>query len=98
MLFFRCKCGLKLEDHEDSIGAAAFAADDPAEKWSYKTCTEEFPTNAYGHINFTKIEADFLPKFLRFSYKDDMKHLKELIQDKWKFPKTYLIMVVIGGR
>ena len=124
----RCQCGLMLADHENLLVCEQSMSET---SWEPKHCTISKTTNAYGRINFTKIEADFFPKvstinhcfvfnfireiltlghliivyalismfnqYLRFRYDTDVKLLQELITERWRLPKTYLIMVVIGG-
>ncbi|XP_063677465.1 transient receptor potential cation channel subfamily M member-like 2 isoform X3 [Bolinopsis microptera] len=91
-----CKCGRYDKDHEKTRFPCTTETDSTI-AWTTETCTASFTTNAFGHINFTKVEADVLPKYLRFQHDTDIKLIRELIKDKWNLPKTYLIMVVIGG-
>ena len=90
------------EDEENIIGShgITITVDGAQEKkeWKEGFCIREFPTNAFGNIDFDG-RLSLGGKYLRVSNNADMKKIKMLLTDHWDMftPRPRLVLGVIGG-
>ena len=60
---------------------------------------QEFPTNAYGQIEFEGTQASKLSKYLKLADNSTMSNVKEFICDYWNLmkPRPHLALSIVGG-
>uniref|UniRef100_A0A2K5Q3D6 Transient receptor potential cation channel subfamily M member 8 n=1 Tax=Cebus imitator TaxID=2715852 RepID=A0A2K5Q3D6_CEBIM len=65
------------------------------EKWNYKKHTKEFPTDAFGDIQFETLGKK--GKYIRLSCDTDAEILYELLTQHWHLKTPNLVISVTGG-
>uniref|UniRef100_A0A2K6QYA0 Transient receptor potential cation channel subfamily M member 8 n=1 Tax=Rhinopithecus roxellana TaxID=61622 RepID=A0A2K6QYA0_RHIRO len=66
-----------------------------SEKWNYKKHTKEFPTDAFGDIQFETLGKK--GKYIRLSCDTDAEILYELLTQHWHLKTPNLVISVTGG-
>uniref|UniRef100_A0A2K6CIN6 Transient receptor potential cation channel subfamily M member 8 n=1 Tax=Macaca nemestrina TaxID=9545 RepID=A0A2K6CIN6_MACNE len=66
-----------------------------SEKWNYKKHTKEFPTDAFGDIQFETLGKK--GKYIRLSCDTDAETLYELLTQHWHLKTPNLVISVTGG-
>uniref|UniRef100_A0A8C9QD11 Transient receptor potential cation channel subfamily M member 8 n=1 Tax=Spermophilus dauricus TaxID=99837 RepID=A0A8C9QD11_SPEDA len=66
-----------------------------SEKWNYKKHTKEFPTDAFGDIQFETLGKK--GKYIRLSCDTDPETLYELLTQHWHLKTPNLVISVTGG-
>ncbi|GAB1285217.1 Transient receptor potential cation channel subfamily M member 8 [Apodemus speciosus] len=84
-----CKCGYAQSQHIDGTQI------NQNEKWNYKKHTKEFPTDAFGDIQFETLGKK--GKYLRLSCDTDPETLYELLTQHWHLKTPNLVISVTGG-
>ncbi|XP_038605279.1 transient receptor potential cation channel subfamily M member 8 [Tachyglossus aculeatus] len=84
-----CKCGYAQSQHIEGTQI------NQNEKWNYKKHTKEFPTDAFGDIQFETLGKK--GKYIRLSCDTDSETLYELMTQHWHLKTPNLIISVTGG-
>ncbi|XP_053140753.1 transient receptor potential cation channel subfamily M member 8-like isoform X3 [Hemicordylus capensis] len=84
-----CKCGHTKSQHIEGTQI------NNHEKWNYKKHTKEFPTDAFGDIEFENLGKR--GKYIRLSYDTDSETLYDLMTQHWHLKTPNLIISVTGG-
>uniref|UniRef100_A0ABK0LD04 Transient receptor potential cation channel, subfamily M, member 8 n=1 Tax=Rattus norvegicus TaxID=10116 RepID=A0ABK0LD04_RAT len=84
-----CKCGYAQSQHIEGTQI------NQNEKWNYKKHTKEFPTDAFGDIQFETLGKK--GKYLRLSCDTDSETLYELLTQHWHLKTPNLVISVTGG-
>ncbi|KAG8515564.1 Transient receptor potential cation channel subfamily M member 8 [Galemys pyrenaicus] len=84
-----CKCGYAQSQHVEGTQV------NHSEKWNYKKHTKEFPTDAFGDIQFESLGKK--GKYLRLSCDTDAEVLYELLTQHWHLKTPNLVISVTGG-
>ncbi|XP_025786310.1 transient receptor potential cation channel subfamily M member 8 [Puma concolor] len=84
-----CKCGYTQSQHVEGTQI------NPNEKWNYKKHTKEFPTDAFGDIQFETLGKK--GKYIRLSCDTDAETLYELLTQHWHLKTPNLVISVTGG-
>ncbi|GAB5576108.1 transient receptor potential cation channel subfamily M member 2 isoform X7 [Prionailurus iriomotensis] len=84
-----CKCGYAQSQHVEGTQI------NPNEKWNYKKHTKEFPTDAFGDIQFETLGKK--GKYIRLSCDTDAETLYELLTQHWHLKTPNLVISVTGG-
>ncbi|XP_030659328.1 transient receptor potential cation channel subfamily M member 8 isoform X3 [Nomascus leucogenys] len=84
-----CKCGYAQSQHMEGTQI------NQSEKWNYKKHTKEFPTDAFGDIQFETLGKK--GKYIRLSCDTDAEILYELLTQHWHLKTPNLVISVTGG-
>ncbi|CAK7320643.1 Transient receptor potential cation channel subfamily M member 8 [Vulpes lagopus] len=84
-----CKCGYAQSQHIEGTQINS------NEKWNYKKHTKEFPTDAFGDIQFETLGKK--GKYIRLSCDTDAETLYELLTQHWHLKTPNLVISVTGG-
>uniref|UniRef100_A0A4X2ME00 Transient receptor potential cation channel subfamily M member 8 n=1 Tax=Vombatus ursinus TaxID=29139 RepID=A0A4X2ME00_VOMUR len=84
-----CKCGYAQNQHIEGTQI------NQIEKWNYKKHTKEFPTDAFGDIQFETLGKK--GKYIRLSCDTDPEILYELMTQHWHLKTPNLVISVTGG-
>ncbi|XP_007606314.1 transient receptor potential cation channel subfamily M member 8-like, partial [Cricetulus griseus] len=84
-----CKCGYAQSQHIEGTQI------NQNEKWNYKKHTKEFPTDAFGDIQFETLGKK--GKYIRLSCDTDSETLYELLTQHWHLKTPNLVISVTGG-
>ncbi|XP_029463788.1 transient receptor potential cation channel subfamily M member 8 [Rhinatrema bivittatum] len=84
-----CKCGYMKSQHIDGTQI------NQNEKWNYKKHTKEFPTDAFGDIQFERFGKK--GKYIRLSRDTNSETLYELMTQYWQLKTPNLIISITGG-
>ncbi|EPQ11129.1 Transient receptor potential cation channel subfamily M member 8 [Myotis brandtii] len=84
-----CKCGYAQSQHIEGTQI------NQNEKWNYKKHTKEFPTDAFGDIQFETLGKK--GKYIRLSCDTDAEILYELLTQHWHLKTPNLVISVTGG-
>ncbi|XP_011726326.2 transient receptor potential cation channel subfamily M member 8 isoform X3 [Macaca nemestrina] len=84
-----CKCGYAQSQHMEGTQI------NQSEKWNYKKHTKEFPTDAFGDIQFETLGKK--GKYIRLSCDTDAETLYELLTQHWHLKTPNLVISVTGG-
>ncbi|KAM7339676.1 hypothetical protein ACRRTK_000291 [Alexandromys fortis] len=84
-----CKCGYAQNQHIEGTQI------NENEKWNYKKHTKEFPTDAFGDIQFETLGKK--GKYIRLSCDTDSETLYELLTQHWHLKTPNLVISVTGG-
>nr|XP_028558602.1 transient receptor potential cation channel subfamily M member 8 isoform X2 [Podarcis muralis] len=84
-----CKCGYAKSQHAEGTQMSNH------EKWNYKKHTKEFPTDAFGDIEFENLGKT--GKYIRLSCDTDSETLYDLMTQHWHLKTPNLIISVTGG-
>ncbi|XP_061463652.1 transient receptor potential cation channel subfamily M member 8 [Rhineura floridana] len=84
-----CKCGYSKSQHVEGTQM------NNHEKWNYKKHTKEFPTDAFGDIEFENLGKT--GKYIRLSCDTDSETLYNLMTQYWHLKTPNLIISVTGG-
>ncbi|XP_053218869.1 transient receptor potential cation channel subfamily M member 8 isoform X1 [Podarcis raffonei] len=84
-----CKCGYAKSQHVEGTQMSNH------EKWNYKKHTKEFPTDAFGDIEFENLGKT--GKYIRLSCDTDSETLYDLMTQHWHLKTPNLIISVTGG-
>ncbi|KAB1278670.1 Transient receptor potential cation channel subfamily M member 8 [Camelus dromedarius] len=84
-----CKCGYAQSQHIEGTQI------NQSEKWNYKKHTKEFPTDAFGDIQFETLGKK--GKYIRLSCDTDAETLYELLTQHWHLKTPNLVISVTGG-
>ncbi|OWK04911.1 hypothetical protein Celaphus_00002795, partial [Cervus elaphus hippelaphus] len=84
-----CKCGYAQNQHIEGTQI------NQNEKWNYKKHTKEFPTDAFGDIQFETQGKK--GKYIRLSCDTDAETLYELLTQHWHLKTPNLVISVTGG-
>ncbi|XP_064228936.1 transient receptor potential cation channel subfamily M member 8 isoform X4 [Aotus nancymaae] len=84
-----CKCGYPQSQHMEGTQV------NQNEKWNYKKHTKEFPTDAFGDIQFETLGKK--GKYIRLSCDTDAEILYELLTQHWHLKTPNLVISVTGG-
>ncbi|XP_029788718.1 transient receptor potential cation channel subfamily M member 8 [Suricata suricatta] len=84
-----CKCGYAQSQHIEGTQI------NQNEKWNYKKHTKEFPTDAFGDIQFESLGKK--GKYIRLSCDTDAETLYELLTQHWHLKTPNLVISVTGG-
>ncbi|KAM9123737.1 transient receptor potential cation channel subfamily M member 8 [Pangshura tecta] len=84
-----CKCGYSKSQHIEGTQI------NNTEKWSYRKHTKEFPTDAFGDIQFENLGKR--GKYIRLSYDTDSEMLYDLMTQHWHLKNPNLVISVTGG-
>uniref|UniRef100_A0A8C4MQC7 TRPM SLOG domain-containing protein n=1 Tax=Equus asinus TaxID=9793 RepID=A0A8C4MQC7_EQUAS len=84
-----CKCGYAQSQHIEGTQI------NQNEKWNYKKHTKEFPTDAFGDIQFETLGRK--GKYIRLSCDTDAETLYELLTQHWHLKTPNLVISVTGG-
>ncbi|XP_039204987.1 transient receptor potential cation channel subfamily M member 8 isoform X6 [Crotalus tigris] len=85
----QCKCGYLKSQHIEEMQI------NHNEKWNYKKHTKEFPTDAFGDIEFENLGKT--GKYIRLSCDTDSETLYDLMTQHWHLKTPNLIISVTGG-
>ncbi|XP_025025677.1 transient receptor potential cation channel subfamily M member 8 [Python bivittatus] len=85
----QCKCGYLKSQHVEEMQI------NNNEKWNYKKHTKEFPTDAFGDIEFENLGKT--GKYIRLSCDTDSETLYDLMTQHWQLKTPNLIISVTGG-
>ncbi|XP_020930400.1 transient receptor potential cation channel subfamily M member 8 [Sus scrofa] len=92
-----CKCGYAQSQHIEGTQI------NQNEKWNYKKHTKEFPTDAFGDIQFETLGKrgkgvlKSAPQYIRLSCDTDAETLYELLTQHWHLKTPHLVISVTGG-
>ena len=90
------------DEEEDSVGNHGIIItlndDHKKKEWKENFAIREFPTNAFGNIEFDG-RLTLGGKYIRLSNTTDMRKIKLLLTDHWEMltPRPRLVLGVIGG-
>ena len=90
------------EEEEDDVGSHGIRIkvdrDLEEKEWKENLAIREFPTNAFGKIEFDG-RLTLGGKYIRLSNNTDMNRIKMLLTDHWEMltPRPRLVLGVIGG-
>ncbi|XP_012878540.1 PREDICTED: transient receptor potential cation channel subfamily M member 8 [Dipodomys ordii] len=84
-----CKCGYTQSQHVEGTQI------NDNDKWNYKKHTKEFPTDAFGDIQFETLGKK--GKYIRLSCDTDAETLYELLTQHWHLKTPNLVISVTGG-
>ncbi|XP_050772437.1 transient receptor potential cation channel subfamily M member 8 isoform X2 [Gopherus flavomarginatus] len=84
-----CKCGYSKSQHIEGTQV------NNTEKWSYRKHTKEFPTDAFGDIQFENLGKR--GKYIRLSCDTDSEMLYDLMTQHWHLKNPNLVISVTGG-
>ena len=90
------------EEEEDVSGNHGITIrveeDEERKDWKEQFAIRDFPTNAFGNIEFDG-RLTLGGKYVRLSHNTDMKKVKMLLTDHWEMltPRPRLVLGVIGG-
>ncbi|CAF0758756.1 unnamed protein product [Brachionus calyciflorus] len=110
----KCGCGRRYEDHRklhsnslNNINSqnelhnrkdSKAQYENEQESWKIQTCTETFPTNAFGTIEFQGADMHTgKAEYIRLSFDTKPQNIIKLIKNYWQLELPKLIISVHGG-
>lgn len=96
-----CHCGAIESDHLIQSAPPQQPNTITEEPWDHHTYIKQYPTNAFGHIEFLGSSKSNKPaKYVRVSDTTDMESLEQLLISEWDLLRPHkpnLIISVVGG-
>uniref|UniRef100_A0A1I7TXD6 LSDAT_euk domain-containing protein n=2 Tax=Caenorhabditis tropicalis TaxID=1561998 RepID=A0A1I7TXD6_9PELO len=93
----KCSCGRHQEAHRDIPEFPLEFPGQRIEEWNFEKDSVQFPTNAFGRLEFHCAPHPFRAQYIRLSADTEPALIMSLLEDVWQISPPRLIITVHGG-